>query len=341
MAVHLIDSHDDAAFDAWYEVLRVTDLERWPDNPGWDHRTVKAMADLEGGATEFLCLAATDQSGTTVGIALLQVPTRENLHQLTVDVRVLPAHRRRHIGSALVHETERWAAAAGRRVLHAEVEVPLRTGADDTSTPFARKLGFEAVMPAHTRHLLLPADPERISRLHQEVARASSGYRTSVFTAPWPEAYVEDGCQLQRRMSTDAPSGDVDHQEEIWDAARVKEADDLAVAQGLTRLIAVAEHIASGHLVAFSEIAIPEARPTEGWQWATLVLREHRGHRLGLAVKLANLAYLETTFPSVRRIVTGNAQENKPMIAVNEMMGFEVAATETLWQKVVGRPRPA
>jgi GNAT superfamily N-acetyltransferase len=336
--VHLIDSHDEDAFSAWYEVLRVTDRERWPDHPGWDRRTVKAMADQRHGATDFLCLAATDGTGATVGIAMLQVPTRENLHQVAMDVRVLPEHRRRGVATALVEETERWAAVAGRDVLHAEVELPVRPTAVDTSTPFARRLGFEAVMPAHTRQLLLPADPERLRELYQLVAQAAVGYRTFVFPAPWPEAYVEDCCQLQRRMSTDAPSGDAQHQEEIWDAARVKESDELTRAQGLTRLIAVAEHLASGRLVAFSEIAVPEAHPDEGWQWATLVMREHRGHRLGLAVKLANLAQLVATYPSARRIVTGNAQENAPMIAVNEMMGFEVVATETLWRKVVATP---
>ncbi len=58
---------------------------------------------------------------------------------------------------------------------------------------------------------------------------------------------------------------------------------------------------------------------------ATIVHPEHRGHRLGLAVKLANLEALAEEAPAVRRIVTGNAAVNAPMIAVNDMMGFEVA----------------
>ena len=57
---------------------------------------------------------------------------------------------------------------------------------------------------------------------------------------------------------------------------------------------------------------------------------------LWLAVKLANVEALGATFPSVRLITTANAQENAPMIAVNEMMGFEVAAVQTLWEKNMG-----
>ena len=58
----------------------------------------------------------------------------------------------------------------------------------------------------------------------------------------------------------------------------------------------------------------------------TVVHPEHRGHRLGLAVKLANLEALAgSRARDVRLIVTGNAAVNAPMIAVNDMMGFEVA----------------
>ncbi len=64
---------------------------------------------------------------------------------------------------------------------------------------------------------------------------------------------------------------------------------------------------------------------------------EHRGHRLGLAVKLANLDFLAEREPAVRMIGTGNAQENAPMIAVNDMLGFEIAGVGMFWQKQLGR----
>lgn len=84
------------------------------------------------------------------------------------------------------------------------------------------------------------------------------------------------------------------------------------------------------------ELALPQDHPHEAWQWATLVLREHRGHRLGLAVKLANLDYLATCVPEVRVVTTGNARENGQMIALNDMLGFEVVADGTFWQKERG-----
>ena len=57
----------------------------------------------------------------------------------------------------------------------------------------------------------------------------------------------------------------------------------------------------------------------------TLVHPEHRGHRLGLAVKLANLEFLAEQAPAVRSSSRATRRSNAPMIAVNDMMGFEVA----------------
>ena len=98
----------------------------------------------------------------------------------------------------------------------------------------------------------------------------------------------------------------------------------------------MAQHIPSGRLVAFSELELWPDAPAVAWQMATLVHPEHRGHRLGLAVKIANLDFLAGPAPDVRLIVTGNAATNAPMIAVNDLMGFEVSGVGTFWQKHLG-----
>jgi GNAT superfamily N-acetyltransferase len=338
MEVRRIDPDDEKAFDAWYAVLSATDRERWPDlgdehgEPGWSRREAHALTGARNAATEYWCLSALDEVGATVGIALCEVPQRDNQHGAALDVRVAPGFRRRGVGTAIVADAERRLAAEGRTVLNGLFEVPNAMLETHPSAPFARRMGFAVTQTGNRRHLRLPLDAARRARLSDDVARAAVGYRTFTFTAPWPKEHLDDLCELSRRMSTDAPSGDGQHEEEVWDAARVDEIDRLTAAQGLTRLIAVAQH-ASGRLVAFTEFALPRDHPVEAWQWATLVLPEHRGHRLGLAVKLANLDYLAATAPGVKLVITGNAQENAPMIAVNDMLGFEVVATGTFWQK--------
>jgi RimJ/RimL family protein N-acetyltransferase len=56
----------------------------------------------------------------------------------------------------------------------------------------------------------------------------------------------------------------------------------------------------------------------------TVVTRKHRGHRLGLLVKIAMMEWLATTEPQLERITTWNAEVNEHMIAINEAMGYTV-----------------
>jgi GNAT superfamily N-acetyltransferase len=333
-----IDPDDQPVFDAWYALLQATDEERWGDpDGGLSRREIHAAVSLTRGAIEYECLAALDASGTVVGIGLCEMPQRDNVHGASLDIRVAPAHRRRGVGSLILAEVERALVEAGRSHLTALIEVPLASVATDPSTPFARRSGFVVAQTGHRRNLALPLPADRQTRLRAEVARHAGGdYVVHTFQAPWPKEYVDDQCELERRMSTDEPSGTVQRQEQVWDATRIEEADALAAAQGKAKLVAVAAHVGSGRLVAFSELALPQDHPHEAWQLPTLVLRQHRGHRLGLAVKLANLAVLKSSFPGVTLVVTGNASENAPMIAVNELLGFEVVADGTFWQKEVG-----
>jgi RimJ/RimL family protein N-acetyltransferase len=59
-------------------------------------------------------------------------------------------------------------------------------------------------------------------------------------------------------------------------------------------------------------------------QWNTIVEPDHRGHRLGLAVKFANLRHLRLAVPETQRLETWNADENTRMIAINELLGFHI-----------------
>jgi len=64
----------------------------------------------------------------------------------------------------------------------------------------------------------------------------------------------------------------------------------------------------------------------------TAVRPEHRGHRLGLLVKIAMLDLLTVHEPAVRRIQTDNAASNPHMVAINEQLGFTIAGTSRHWE---------
>jgi GNAT superfamily N-acetyltransferase len=337
--VHEVGPGDDEVFVRCYAVWHLVEHELWPDRAGFSERDFRAFHTHVGTSRRFALLAARKEDGTVLGTGTMEFPLRDNLHSAEVMVMVHPDHRRQHVGSALVERMGALARADGRRVLNSLVDVPVASAPTHPSADFARRVGFVATLSGNSRYLALPLDAGRLDELRATVrgGRNAADYRTFAFRTPWPEAYLEDQCELYRRMSTDEPAGDGDKEEEVWDRARVAENDELVAARGACKLAAVAEHVPSGRLVAVTELLVDPGAPAEAWQLETLVLPAHRGSRLGLAVKLANLDALADAAPSVRRITTGNAAVNDPMIAVNEMMGFSVAGTGHFWQRDLSR----
>ena len=53
-------------------------------------------------------------------------------------------------------------------------------------------------------------------------------------------------------MSTDEPAGDGDKEQEVWDEDRLREEREL-LRLAAWKVAAVAQHVASGRLVAFTE----------------------------------------------------------------------------------------
>jgi GNAT superfamily N-acetyltransferase len=341
-----IDPHDESAFDAWFAVTRAIDMERWPGRPGWQRVERLAMALDEEGPEEHRLLVARESSGSgsgselgegvagiVCGVADIEFSRRENLQLAGTDLCVLPSHRRRGIGSSLLAAVEQVVAAAGRTELGGMDERPVGADHEDAAGPFAVRHGFTTAQVMVRRDLRLPLTPGQARTLAANPKANPKGYVMHTFRDRWPDELVEDRCELGRRMSTDIPMGEQELDEEIWDAARVRQIEAAFAAQNRAKLITVAREIDSGQVAGFTEIAVPLGAQESVWQHDTLVMREHRGQGLGFAMKVANLAELERQFPHAGTISTWNAAENEPMIAVNDEMGFEVVARANYWLK--------
>ena len=334
-----IAPRDDDAFDDWFAVVHAIDMERWPDKPGWQRVERLAMALDQNGPEEHRLLVARDGTGTVRGVADIELYRRENLELARVELRVLPASRRRGIGSSLLAAVEQIVVAAGRTELGGMDETPARADPagfadyEDAAGPFAVRHGFALAQTMVRRELQLPLSPRHARALADSPKARPPGYSLITFADRWPDELIADRCELGRRMSTDVPIGEQELDEEVWDEARVRQIEAAFAAQNRAKVITVARHDDSGRLAGFTEIAVPLGAPESVWQHDTLVMREHRGHSLGFAMKVANLAALEQRFPAARTVSTWNAAENAPMIAVNDEMGFEVASHSNYWLK--------
>lgn len=261
-------------------------------------------------------------------------------------VAVLPDFRHRGIGSALYDHLEQTARDAGRTTIQNQTSflagvqgdsIPAPTGfgsvpADLPSTQFLTSHGFSLGQVGRLSNLSLPVDAEVIAERLAE-ATAAADYQGVTWQGRTPEEWVDGMALMRTRMSTDAPSAGLEQTEDLWTADRVRSVDDLWETSPRVLLTTVVLHVATGQLAGYTELDVPAEshRPVE--QVDTLVLKNHRGHRLGMLLKLTNLRELATRFPDHRFVESMNAEDNRHMLDVNEAIGFKPISYAARWKK--------
>ena len=78
----------------------------------------------------------------------------------------------------------------------------------------------------------------------------------------------------------------------------------------------------NGDLSGLTEILYNENRPYIVYQELTGVRSKYRGRGLGKWLKTKMIEYIITAYPDAKIISTGNADSNKPMMSINERLGF-------------------
>jgi RimJ/RimL family protein N-acetyltransferase len=267
---------------------------------------------------------ASDADGGIVGFYRMHLWDLENMDRASIGPVIHPAVRRRGFGRALLrHEAER-AAANGRSVLSGVVV----TGS--AGATFAQALGAKLELDEARRiQYLDKIAPGVIEAVRLAAERAATGYSLVNWTGPVPEQFHAPLANVMNAYE-DAPRG-ADVEPEAWTAERIRDRGDAWVRAGLMRGYGVAAlHDATGEMAAYTAVVVDPEAPQFGWQQLTAVTRPHRGHRLGLLVKVAMLELLAEAEPQLTNIQTGNAAANQHMIAVNEQLGYE--AVEPGWQ---------
>jgi GNAT superfamily N-acetyltransferase len=262
-----------------------------------------------------------------------------------VNAQVLPEYRGRGIGTALVDALETMARDDGKAKV-----VSYSAIQDAPGERLLAPTGFGSIPTEHpdVRFLLARGytfeQTERLSRLPLPVpgldelvaaasARTGDEYVVHVWVGATPERWRADIAVLATRMSTDAPSAGLEEPEDVWTVERVIEADQRALASPRTRIVAAVEHVASGRLAGYTVLSAPQQLHRSVAQYITIVLREHRGHKLGMLLKVANLQQLERVKPGHPSVTTFNAEENRYMLDVNEAVGFVPIGQESAWRK--------
>lgn len=338
-----VDPFDDAAFDAWYDVYLAAEVDgRSRTASPWAREELRAEHQATDRGQWSAAYAVVD-AGRTVAVASVELPLLDNLElaQLSA-LHTHPAHRRRGHASALLAHVEQVVRRRGRSVLVGEASFPY-AGPDDRSgdgrgTPgpeFAYRHGFSLALADVQRTLDLPVDPATLTRLATAAAPHHAAYRLLSFTGRVPDELAQGYAEADAAVDTEAPTGDLDLEPAVASVDMVRSDEALLERQQRTRYTTIALS-AAGEVAAYSDLVVPALAPGQVFQWGTLVRREHRGHRLGLAVKVANLAYLQAQRADLRLVRTYNAASNTHMVAINEQLGFRPVERLGEFQKRLG-----
>ena len=323
------------------------------------YRAITGRDDQDVTPEELLPVISSDEDEKTliwtvrigremVGRAMVDLPMDAGSRIAYVLIELHPHVWGQGIGTAIWPHLEAAAREHGRSILQSWAEQPASAGPTLSSPTGFGTIPHDHVARFYLRHGFALEQVERVSSLElgemtrehvtdlmRQAQAAADGYRVVQWMLPTPAERIEGYAWMKSRMSTDVPAAELVFDEEKWDAARVARHDQRFLDGGQTVQVTAAEHIATGELCAFNELAIGQDLTAVTHQQDTLVLSTHRGHRLGMLVKCAALLSWAGVAPASPRVLTYNAEENRPMLSINEAIGFTPIAYEGAWKKVL------
>ena len=317
MHIERIDLADAQRIHACDEAFLAAQRADCPQEPRLTGAVFRGWLTVGWGGDPREVWLAPGREGAAAGWYRLELPERENQGRAYLDLVVHPEERRRGLGTALLRHAATRAAGHGRSVLSG----PARNGTPGEGFGCAAGAEPGAVEVQRMLELGTLADG-RLAGLREQAERAAAGYSLVSWSGSVPEELLEQAAALYAALN-DAPHSPGE-EPAVWDERRVREGDARRSVYGTRDYTVAARHDASGELAALSEMIVDPADLHWGHQAVTAVIRKHRGHRLGLLVKVAMMEWLATAEPQIERIVTWNGESNAHMIAINEALGYTI-----------------
>ncbi len=333
--LHPIAPADDAAIDAYHGVVAACVAVDLPDLPVPTRTQIAAAVRHPSPATIQQYFLA-QQDGEPVGGLEVRLRTADNPHLTGVDLSVHPDRRRQGIGRQLFTAAADYARAHGRSVLQGSYCEAQESGPSRDPAPaaFAASVGARPALTEVRRRLdLATVDTDDWRVRYDDAHVQAKGYSVLWWAGAAPDDGIAGGiAYLEGRMVTDIPMGELRMEPENWDAERIRATEESLRRRGQPHYHAGIRDDETGRLVGWSALYMEADEPTHAWQGTTIIDPDHRGHRLGLLVKLENLYRTREVEPDLRHVDTWNAVENAHMIAINEAIGFRPVDTWVNWQ---------
>ena len=323
-----VDLDDEAQLERWYDAWATSQSGRPPGMiESWEVARVALPRPHPDFRIDLFLAVVGDEA---VGAGMVNLPLQDNVTVAYAEVGARPDRTQGGVGAAVLAEVERRAVAAGRdRVI---VEVFTRPGDTSPGVSFAGAHGYTVANREGTKALVLAEAEPLWAPLETQAAEALGDYRILLWRDVVPDQHVEQMCALVGQFMSLVPQGDLDLEDGDWTVARYRDAERRRADIGTALFLAVGVG-PDGSLVAASEVRLNTHDPRVAHISITMALPAHRGHRLGLATKLATHRALRAAFPECRLVVTSNSEVNAHMNAINEALGYRVLEQLLEYQK--------
>lgn len=324
MAIQIRDLEidDEQQLRAFHEAMRRAEEDGRDWNRAWTFDEM-AIELRDPSPTERAEAYAAWDGDTIVGASVHWFFLADNLQKTWLEVFVDPAHRRRGVGSALVEFAVDRARVDGRTQLTGDTSYAFDLGDEAPAARFARKHGFRVANVEIVRMLPLPVDEALLDELQAESAPHHGDYDLESYVDVLPDALLPSYCALHNLLAVEAPGGEFDWEPDSMTPEIYLDNARKMSETGRTRYTTVA--VRDGVVVALTDLVVTKGEDRAS-QWFTIVDRAHRGHRLGAAVKVANLRQMTAAHPELVAVRTSNAETNANMVGINDRLGFAAVA---------------
>ena len=299
-----------------YPTLIALSSESYPDY-AWTLEEIRhADADWRPDGF-FQRRAIAEENGSAVGYSdIFHSRGQFVAHNYNIDVIVRPAGRRRGIGSALYADAERvlrdrrahWARNAVKESLTESVAFARKIGAVELKRDWESRLDLASFDPAPFANA-----PERAVAAGVRISTLADEMKVD------PDA-VRKAYELHAEARIDVPGLDPATPSPF---ERFEE-EVLRAPWALPEAYFIATR--DGRYVGESALAKEGTDPAVIHQQLTGVLSDERGKGIAMALKLRTVEYARSH--GFRQIRTWNDSLNRPMLAINEALGF---AREPAW----------